>query len=174
MRTGRPKSYQVEFDARARAQLERYARSRSLPHAMARRAKIILLAADGITNSAIAEQLGVSNPTIAEWCKRFIADGLAGFFGLAGATWSARIRIVNVRPVGNAVGRDGEHALGATSPDLIVGVRDHARTRRTRLHDGWATDLRRAELAGQPRQTVEAVALRDSHAEHAVVEDFRR
>ena len=44
------------------------------------RAAIVLLAADGATNLAIAEQLGVTRVTVATWRKRFAAkrlDGLA-------------------------------------------------------------------------------------------------
>lgn len=44
------------------------------------RAEIVLLAADGTTNLAIAEQLGVTRVTVATWRKRFAAkrlDGLA-------------------------------------------------------------------------------------------------
>ena len=63
-----------------RAQLEGFARSRSLPHALARRAKIILLAADGLSNSAICEKLDVTNPTITKWCKRFSEHGLEGIY----------------------------------------------------------------------------------------------
>jgi putative transposase len=65
MRTGRPKTYSVKLGDEEREQLESFARSRSVPHGLARRAKIILMAAEGIANTAIAEQLEVSNPTIA-------------------------------------------------------------------------------------------------------------
>ena len=71
MRTGRPKSFTISIDEQQRTQLESFARSRSLPHALARRAKIILLAADGLSNSAIGEKLDVSNPTVTKWCRRF-------------------------------------------------------------------------------------------------------
>ncbi len=54
MRTGRPKTHAVKRSDEQREQLEGFARSRSLPHALARRAKIILMAAEGMTNSAIA------------------------------------------------------------------------------------------------------------------------
>ena len=84
MRTDRRKTYQVTLDDTTRAQLESYARSRSLPQALARRSKIILLATMGLTNTAVAEQLGVSNPTIADWCRRFIEHGLAGLYDLPG------------------------------------------------------------------------------------------
>ena len=40
------------------------------------------MAADDMTNSAIAEQLEVSNPTIADGCRRYIADGTGGVYDL--------------------------------------------------------------------------------------------
>ena len=33
-----------------------------------------------VCHSAIATQLGVSNPTVAQWCKRFIANGIDGLY----------------------------------------------------------------------------------------------
>lgn len=82
MPAGRPKSYAVTLSDEQRSQLESFARSRSLPHALARRAKIILMAADGMANSAIAAKLEVSNPTIADWCRRYIANGIDGLYDL--------------------------------------------------------------------------------------------
>ena len=82
MRTGRPKSYTVKISDDEREQLQSFARSRSLPHALARRAKIVLMAADGMTNIHIAAKLDVSNPTIAQWCRRYIADGITGLYDL--------------------------------------------------------------------------------------------
>src|SRR5712691_10855657 len=55
-------------------------RGRKISRADAMRAEIVLLAADGATNLAIAERLGVTRVTVATWRKRFAAkrlDGLA-------------------------------------------------------------------------------------------------
>ena len=40
-------------------------------HRAARRARIVLLAAEGLSNSAIAEKLGVSRLTVGTWRRRF-------------------------------------------------------------------------------------------------------
>ena len=48
MRTGRPKSFTVKLSEEEREVLNTYARSRSLPHALVRRAKIVVMAADGL------------------------------------------------------------------------------------------------------------------------------
>lgn len=61
-----------------RSQLQSMSRSRSLPHSLVRRARIVVLAADGATNAHIAQQCGVSMPTVTHWKKRFAQYGLAG------------------------------------------------------------------------------------------------
>lgn len=45
---------------------------------LARRARILLLAADGVANARIADALGVSVPTVLSWRRRYRAQGLAG------------------------------------------------------------------------------------------------
>ena len=47
-----------------RAELERRVRSLTVPAAVAQRARIVLLAADGEANYVIAERVGVSRPTV--------------------------------------------------------------------------------------------------------------
>jgi transposase len=61
-----------------RAQLEAMARSRSLPAALARRAKIVLLTEDGLSDRQAALRLQVSQPTVSTWRRRFRADRIAG------------------------------------------------------------------------------------------------
>ena len=82
MVTGRPRSFTVKLSEEEHEVLNSYARSRSLPHALARRAKIVVMAADGLSNSAIARKLDVSNPTVTNWCRRYIANGVAGLYDL--------------------------------------------------------------------------------------------
>lgn len=60
------------------SQLQSMSRSRSLPHSLVRRARIILLAAEGASNAQIARQCAVSSPTVTHWKKRFTEYGLAG------------------------------------------------------------------------------------------------
>lgn len=61
-----------------REQLESIARSRSLPHGLVRRARIVLDSAEGIGASELSRRLGVSRPTISLWRKRWREAGLAG------------------------------------------------------------------------------------------------
>lgn len=58
--------------------LETWARGRNTPHKIVLRAKIILLAADGMASKMIAKELGTSQPTVALWRKRFAELGLVG------------------------------------------------------------------------------------------------
>ena len=70
----------IALDTAERGELERRARRRKTSRGDALRAEIVLLAAEGMTNVAIAERPGVSRLTAATWRKRFAAhrlDGLA-------------------------------------------------------------------------------------------------
>ncbi len=55
-----------------REQLESIANSRSLPHGLVRRAEIVLLAADGWPNEAVAAAVGVTRATVGKWRQRFL------------------------------------------------------------------------------------------------------
>ncbi|RQP69663.1 helix-turn-helix domain-containing protein, partial [Burkholderia ubonensis] len=72
------KRIEVVISELEREQLQSMSRSRSLPHSLVRRAKIVLMAADGHTNQEIATQCEVTSPAITHWKKRFVAHGLAG------------------------------------------------------------------------------------------------
>ncbi|HEX4390499.1 MAG TPA: helix-turn-helix domain-containing protein [Mycobacterium sp.] len=45
---------------------------------MAARARIVLLAADGVSHTEIAERVGVSRPTVIGWRSRYERSGMAG------------------------------------------------------------------------------------------------
>src|SRR6478736_6090662 len=56
--------------------LESLARSQSAAHREVVRAKVLLMAADGAANAAIAAAVSVSPATVANWRTRFAEDGL--------------------------------------------------------------------------------------------------
>jgi transposase len=60
-----------------RLTLERWQRGRDTPKSVFERASIILAAADGHSNSQIANEVGVSRPTVILWRERFVEDGPA-------------------------------------------------------------------------------------------------
>ena len=63
-----------------REELASITRSRSMPQALAMRARIVLLAADGHSNTDIAERLGLSQPTVGSWRKRYRTQRLQGLY----------------------------------------------------------------------------------------------
>jgi transposase len=79
MALGRPLAPLV-LAAQEREELVSLTRSGSTPQALATRSRIVLLAADGHSNTAIAERLGLSNPTVGIWRKRYLAQRLPGLY----------------------------------------------------------------------------------------------
>lgn len=61
-------------------QLTSMVRSRSLPQGLTRRARIILMAAEGVNNSEISKSLGLSRPSVVKWRKRFVDQGIMGLY----------------------------------------------------------------------------------------------
>ncbi len=57
--------------------LEVVAKSQTAPFRQVQRARVLLLAADGVANARIAEQTGVSVTTVRSWRSRFEQEGLA-------------------------------------------------------------------------------------------------
>jgi transposase len=61
-----------------RAELEQRARSKGVPARVVERARIVLLAADGLTGAQIAERAGCTEPTVIKWRRQYAERGLAG------------------------------------------------------------------------------------------------
>ena len=61
-----------------REQLRAMVRSHSMPHALVRRAQIVLLSGEGQSNREVARRCGVSAPVISHWRRRYQERGLAG------------------------------------------------------------------------------------------------
>ena len=66
----------VELNSEQRQALERMARSRSLPARVVERARIVLLAAEGLENKQIAQRMGMTPEKAARWRNRFRAGGI--------------------------------------------------------------------------------------------------
>ena len=74
-----PKSPRViELSEAVRAELVRLTRSPSVPAGLARRARMVLLAADGAPVRHIGPLVGVSRTVVRDWLDRFRTHGLAG------------------------------------------------------------------------------------------------
>jgi transposase len=59
--------------------LETLAGSRAAAYRVVQRARVLLLAGGGVSNSEISETVGVSRPTVLAWRAQFEKDGLVGF-----------------------------------------------------------------------------------------------
>src|SRR6202790_5280380 len=77
---GRPNTV-VAVSAAEGEQLGAIARSRSLPHSLVRRTRIVLMSAEGVSNQTIAARCGVSVPTISHWRHCWRERGVAGLHG---------------------------------------------------------------------------------------------
>ena len=61
-----------------RQRLSAWTRSSTVRSGLAKRARIVLLAADGVSHTDIAELVGVSRPTVTGWRRRYERSGIAG------------------------------------------------------------------------------------------------
>ena len=61
-----------------RSELERRAGKLTLPYRDVQRAKVVLYAADGLSNVAIAARLGMCSKVVGQWRRRFCEQRLAG------------------------------------------------------------------------------------------------
>ena len=68
----------VEVPPRDREVLAGWLRSPSIRAGLAQRARIVLLAADGVGTGQIAEQVGTSKQTVINWKNRYRAEGVGG------------------------------------------------------------------------------------------------
>lgn len=93
-----------------RPRLEALLRSATVPAGVAQRARIVLLASDGLANYEIAERVGVTRPTVNLWRSRYRGQGMAGLDG--------------VRPPGRPRSVDRAKVVAATltPPPRSLGV----------------------------------------------------
>jgi putative transposase len=70
----------LQLSGEVKNQLETIAKSRTLPYAQVRRAQIILMSAQGLTNTVIAKRVGLSIRMVGIWRQRFIDQGLMGLY----------------------------------------------------------------------------------------------
>lgn len=73
-----PSARVVVIDEEQRRRLEAVARSRTAPVRQVQRARIVLGAADGMSNAAIARALSLRENTVRTWRGRFAEHGMAG------------------------------------------------------------------------------------------------
>ena len=101
----------VNLSPRDREVLQSWLRAPSLRAGLAQRARIVLLAADGVAVKDIVARVGVSKPTVIGWKKRYIAEGLAG---LEDRPKPGRRRVVEEAAVVSATLEPPPERLGVT------------------------------------------------------------
>ena len=109
-----PLTVNVEVPPRDREVLASWVRSPSIRAGLAQRARIVLLAADGLGTNEIARRTGVSKPTVIAWKKRYAAEGTRRAGGPAEAGQAA-----DHRRCGDRAGHAGA-AAGAAGGDALV------------------------------------------------------
>ncbi len=74
--------YRIELTAEERRHLETAARQYTSPYNEVVRAKLVLLAAEGLRNDQIGQHLGMPRQVVSKWRKRFYEQRLAGLTDL--------------------------------------------------------------------------------------------
>ena len=68
----------VEVPPRDRELLTSWTRSSSVRAGLAQRARVVLLAADGVGTNEIVHRVGLSKPAVIGWKRRYAAEGVGG------------------------------------------------------------------------------------------------
>jgi len=74
----RSSPFVIRLSSAEQSELQRRAGKYTLPYFQVQRAKMILLAAEGLNNDQIAMRLNSRREVVGRWRKRFFADRLAG------------------------------------------------------------------------------------------------
>lgn len=74
----RESPFAIRLTREERRTLEERSRHYTLPYRDVVRAKIVLLAAEGLENKEIGERLDMPRPVVSKWRKRFFRERIAG------------------------------------------------------------------------------------------------
>jgi hypothetical protein len=74
----RKSPYIIELSSHEKKSLQKMAQKYTLPYYKVVRAKAIILAADGLENKQIGEQLDLPREIVSKWRKRFFEERLDG------------------------------------------------------------------------------------------------
>jgi Winged helix-turn helix len=78
MARGRRTSFTIRLTPAERLTLLAWQRATTIPAGQARRARLLLLLADGMTITEAAATVGLSRRHSYKWIQRFVQEGLAG------------------------------------------------------------------------------------------------
>jgi Homeodomain-like domain len=120
MARGRKSPCTIFLAPTERAELEPWQRSTTIQAGLARRAKLILLRADGLALSDIARRLGMGRRIVRKWLRSFINNRVPG---LSDQPSRGRQPVCSPRR-GGVSGQTGRRATGYARPvPLPVGLR---------------------------------------------------
>ena len=154
--------------------LTRLTRATTVRSGLAVRARIVLLAASGMSNAGIAARVGVSRPTVIGWRERYQAKGIAG---LGDAPRSGRPRTIDHRKIVTATLTPPPKKLGVThwSSRLLgrhLGISDATVAKAWRDYgvQPWRSESFRFSTDPElVAKVVDVVGLYMNPPEHAVV-----
>ncbi len=105
-------------------ELQRRVRSHTVAVRDRQRARIILLAVEGLDQKAIAAKLGTTRASVGQWCRRYRQRSLAGLADAPGRGRKPRLSQAKVRRVLETVGKPPAH-LGRWSCRTMACRRGH-------------------------------------------------
>ena len=147
--------------AEDREVLVSWTRSPSLRAGLAQRARIVLLADEGVGTNEIVRRVGVSKPTVIAWKKRYAAEGIAGLEdrpkpGRPGSIDAVAVVLATLEPPPQRAGGDAlvEPAAGrAAGHQRLQRVHDLAEVGPAAVAGGDVQVLHRPGAGGQgPRR----------------------
>ena len=77
MPKGRPLTPLI-LDDQQRDDLMALSRSTSMPHGLVQRARLVLASAEGLSNKAVGQRVGLTPNVVGKWRRRFLESGVAG------------------------------------------------------------------------------------------------
>jgi hypothetical protein len=84
MARGRKTSFTIRLTPAERLTLLTWQRSTTIPAGLARRARLLVLLADGMTITEAAATVGLSRRHSYKWIRRFVQEGLEGLIDKPG------------------------------------------------------------------------------------------
>jgi transposase len=143
-----PKLALLELSESERETLQGLARRAKTAQALALRARIVLACAEGLSNSEVSRELGVSLPTVGKWRKRFVTGRLDGLSdeprpGAPRKVTDAQVEAVLVKTLEEAPANHDSH-WSTRSMAKAVGLNQTAVSRiwrafglKPHLFDSW-------------------------------------
>jgi transposase len=163
-----------------RRELERVARSQSLPHRTVRQAKALVWAADGVANEEIARRCDVDADTVRRWRGRFAEQGVSGVGAIAKGrgrkSWLPEGTVAEVvRLTNTTTPPDGSTQWSTRTLGEYLGIGKDTIARIWRDHNLKPWQVKTFKVSGDPHfeeKLVDVVGLYMNPPERAVVFSF--